>query len=463
MKKATTEFQAGSFRDPSGFIFKRNGKLYRQVNNFYKKDYDLLAESGLLGELMEEGLLVKHKDVTGKVEFAAKDGYKVIEPEIIDFISYPYEWSFSQYKDAALMTLEIQRRALSSGMILKDASAYNVQFQNGMPIFLDTLSFEKYDEGEPWVAYKQFCQHFLAPIALMAYADIDLSKLTKVYIDGIPLPLTAKLLPRRTKRRIGVLTHIHWHAKNQLKHAEDGKKKSPKRRKMSKNALNGLVTNLASTVKSMKWNPAGTEWGDYYSFTNYSDKSFTAKKKIISGYVEKAKPKTVWDVGANNGLFSRIASDKGIPTIAFDIDPIAVEENYREVKRKKENGLLPLVMDLTNPSPSLGWASEERDWFIGRGPAGMVFSLALIHHLAISNNLPLEKLANFFATIGEYLVLEFVPKGDSQVNILLATRKDIFPNYNEEGFEKAFQLYFKIVSKDKVPGSKRTLYLLKRK
>lgn len=462
MKKTTTESLAGSFRDPSGFVFKKDGKLYRQVNKYYKKDYDLLVESGLLEELTEAGLLVAHKDVTGKVGFAGPDGYKVIQPEVVDFISYPYEWSFSQYKDAALTTLEIQRRALAKGMVLKDASAYNIQFQNGKPVFIDTLSFETYNAGEPWVAYKQFCQHFLAPLALMARTDVDLSKLMRVNIDGIPLPLASKLLGRRSKSNLRLLTHIHWHARSQMKHAHDGEKASTKKATLSKNAMVGLIANLASTVKSLKWNPTGTEWGDYYSFTNYSDRSFSAKKKIITGYVEKVKPKRVWDVGANNGLFSRIASEMGVSTVAFDIDPIAVEGNYRQIKKQKENNILPLVMDLTNPSPSLGWASEERESFIERGPADIVFSLALIHHLAISNNLPLEKLADFFASIGKHLVIEFVPKGDSQVNILLATRKDIFPDYNEAGFEKAFKKRFKIVSKDKVPGSKRTLYLLKR-
>jgi hypothetical protein len=463
MAKTTTEFQPGSFRDPSGFVFRQDGKLYRQVNNYYKHDYDKLEESGLLKDLTSNGLLVSHKDATGRVKFAGPDGYKVIQPETVGIVSYPYEWSFSQYKDAALTTLEIQRRALAKGMVLKDASAYNIQFHRGKPVFIDTLSFEEYKPGEPWIAYKQFCQHFLAPLALMAHTDEDLSKLMRVYIDGIPLPLAAKLLPKRTKLSLRLLTHVHLHARTQLKHARDGRKNSARKATISRNAMTGLIANLASAVKALKWNPTGTEWGEYYTFTNYSDKSFASKKKIITGYVKNAKPKSVWDVGANNGLFSRIASDLGVPTVAFDIDPIAVEENYRQVKKRKEENILPLVMDLTNPSPSLGWASEERDSFINRGPADLVMSLALIHHLSIPNNLPLRKQADFFASIGKYLIMEFVPKGDSQVDILLATRKDIFPDYTEKGFEEAFNTRFQIVSKDKVPGSKRTLYLLKRK
>lgn len=455
--------ESSSFRDPSGFVFNVNNKVYRQINNYYKKDYDALIDSGLLEELMSDNLLISHKDVTDKLGLQDKDGYKVIQPEKINFISYPYEWSFSQYKDAALTTLEIQRRALAKGMVLKDASAYNIQFYNGKPIFIDTLSFEQYNEGEPWVAYKQFCQHFLAPLALMAHTDVELSKLMRIYIDGVPLPLASKLLPKRTKANLKIFTHIHWHAKAQVKHSQDGKKNKARQAKLSKTAMLGLISSLASTVKSMQWNPAGTEWGEYYTFTNYSDKAFKAKRNTIKQFVNKVNPKMVWDVGANNGLFSRIASDMNVSTVAFDIDPIAIEKNYREMKDKKEKNILPLVMDLTNPSPSIGWANKERALLIERGPADMVFCLALIHHLAISNNLPLGKIASFFEAFTKYLVIEFVPKGDSQVDILLATRKDIFPEYNEEGFEKAFKTKFNIVKKSKVPGSKRTLYLLKKK
>lgn len=464
MNKTTSFAQhEASFRDPSGFMFELNGKLYRQINKDYKRDYDHLLESGLYNELISKGLLIKHKDVSNKINFVTKDGYKVIEPDLVKFISYPYEWSFSQYKDAALTTLELQRRALEKGMILKDASAYNIQFLDGVPILIDTLSFEKYTGNEPWIAYKQFCQHFLAPLVLMSETDIDLSKLMKIYIDGVPLMLASKLLKGRSKRKLGIFTHIKMHARSQSKHADDGRAKKAKQVYMSKNAMMGLITSLASTVKAIKWEPKGTEWGAYYSFTNYSKSAFNTKQKIINKYINKVKPRTVWDVGANNGLFSRIASDAGVPTVAFDIDPIAVEANYRRVKESNEKNMLPIVMDLTNPSPSIGWANNERESFTKRGPVDMIFSLALIHHLSISNNLPLSKSADYFSSLCNYLVIEFVPKGDSQVNILLATRKDIFPDYNESGFEKAFSKKFNVISKDKVGASKRTLYLMKRK
>lgn len=451
---------SGSFRDPSGFVFSENGNIYRQVNQFYKREYDQFMGSGLYAELVKRNLLIRHREV--KHTGSGKEAYKIIQPDKIDFISYPYEWSFSQLKDAALVTLEIQKIAMKHGMSLKDASAYNVQFQNGKPIFIDTLSFEIVATPKPWVAYKQYCQHFLAPLSLMAHTDVSLSKLLRVNIDGVPLDLASKLLPKRSRFSFGLATHIHMHARSQQRHASSAKT-GAKTRTLSKNALEGIISNLAGTTKRLTWKPKGTEWGEYYTFTNYNDKSFSEKKKIIEGYLSTAKPKNVWDLGANNGLFSRIASEKGIPTVAFDIDPIAVDANYARVKKHKETNILPILMDLTNPSPALGWAHKERESMEQRGPTDMVFSLALIHHLAISNNLPLESIADYFSRLGSYLVIEFVPKGDSQVDILLATREDIFPNYTEEGFEKAFSTTYKTVKKTKIKGSKRTLYLFKKK
>lgn len=449
-----------SFRDPSGFIFTDGGKIYRQVNKYYQKEYDKLMSSGLYQELVDEGWLVPHREVN--VTAATNDAYKMIEPEKIGFISYPYEWSFSMLKDAALLTLEIQQRAMKYGMSLKDASAYNIQFHKGKPLFIDTLSFEIVDKPKPWVAYKQYCQHFLAPLALMAKTDLGLQKLLRPNIDGVPLELAAKLLPRGSRFNFGMAAHIHAHARLQQKHA-NAPKTEVKTRTISQHALTGIIASLKNTTRKLERKQSKTEWGEYYTFTNYDDKSFANKRRIIEGFLAKAKPKTVWDLGANNGLFSRIAAGQGIPTVAFDIDPVAVEANYQKVKQDAEQNMTPVLMDLTNPSPALGWAHQERESLEQRGPADMLFALALIHHLAISNNLPLESVAEYFARLGNYLVIEFVPKGDSQVDKLLATREDIFPNYTVKGFEQAFSQSYSIISKQPIQGSKRILYLMKRK
>ena len=449
-----------SFRDPSGFLFHQDGQLYRQVNQVYAEDYRLLMESGLYDKLVEKDLLIPHREVDVKPP-RPEAAFKILEPELIPFISYPYEWSFSQLQDAALTTLRIQKMALKRGLTLKDASAYNVQFHQGRPLLIDTLSFTAYREGTPWVAYRQFCQHFLAPLALMAHKDVRLGSLLRTGIDGVPLDLASTLLPWRTRLNPGLLMHIHAHAASQKKH--QGRQKSAKDTKVSRNALTGILDGLRGCVRKLNWKPAGTEWGAYYSDTNYSDAALSRKRELVATLLEKTGAETAWDLGANNGFFSRVASDRGLFTVASDIDPVAVEKNWREVKEKGEQNILPLLMDLTNPSPDLGWDHAERTSFLGRGPAGVVFALALIHHLAISNNVPLPLLAAFFARAGGWLIIEFVPKGDSQVDRLLATREDIFPEYTQEGFEAAFGSQFEFVSAEEIEGSKRTLYLLKKR
>lgn len=453
-----------SFRDPSGFLFSREGVLYRQVNQIYAEHYDPLISSGLYSRLTNAGLLIPHEEVSVAPEDQAL-AYKIIKPQPLPFISYPYEWSFSQLKDAALATMTIQKFALESGMVLKDASAYNIQFHNGKPILIDTLSFEIYREGEPWVAYRQFCQHFLAPLALVAHTDVRLNQLLRVYIDGIPLDLAARLLPRRTRYGLGLATHIHLHAAAQKRYADKAVSKEQTSRKMSKMQFMGLMDSLETTTRKLNWKPSGTEWGDYYtaSSSHYSTCAFEHKKQLVSTFLERLQPTSTWDLGANTGEFSRLAANRGSYTIAFDIDPAAVEQNYLQIKQNKDTLMLPLVMDFTNPSPSLGWHNQERHSLLERAPADVLLALALIHHLAISNNVPLLRLAEFLSDLGHWLIIEWVPKEDSQVKKLLASRRDIFSEYHQAGFEATFESYFAIHEKVPIQDSPRVLYLMEKK
>jgi hypothetical protein len=454
---------AASFRDPSGYLFRRDGKLYRQVNRAYQENYDKLVKSGLIQKLTKAGMLIPHKEAQVEPEDPAL-AYCVLEPELVDFISYPYEWSFSQMKDAALLTLAIQKQALEAGLSLKDASAYNIQFHHGHPLLIDTLSFEIYKEGQPWVAYRQFCQHFLAPLALMALTDIRLSQLMRVYIDGIPLDLASKLLPGSSRFNFGLASHIHLHAQAQKRYADKGLSTSQTSgRGVNKMGLLGMVDSLEGVIKGLKWQPSGTEWGDYYDSTNYSRAAFDDKALAIKEFVTRVQPKKVWDLGANTGVFSQIAAEQGALALAFDIDPAAVEKSYQDLRQRKETRLLPLVMDLTNPSPAIGWQNAERDSLNARGPADMVFALALVHHLAISNNVPLPLVAEYFSLMGKWLVVEFVPKDDSQVQRLLSSREDIFNHYNADEFLEALSVYFVLHETRPVKDSRRTLYLLEKK
>lgn len=447
-----------SFRDPSGFVFWNDNHVYRQVNASYKGDFQALTTSGLLERLFEKEYLIPHEEIEPS-SHQNNSAYKILKPDPIPFISYPYEWSFSQLKDAALLTLDIQLCALESEMTLKDANAYNIQFYKGKPLLIDTLSFAQKKRGEPWIGYKQFCQHFLAPLALMAHRDIRLNRLLSLYIDGIPLDLAADLLPLKTKLNFGLLSNIHMHAVSQKRHGSNQKNKA-KQVSLSDKNIRALILTLRNTVEKLQYQPQGTEWVDYYESTNYSDSALRQKEGIISEYLRQLRPAVVWDLGGNIGHFSRIAAENSDYVVSFDIDPAAVENNYQVVRKNNEKTLLPLVLDLTNPSPDLGWANSERGSLQERGPVDTAMALALIHHLAISNNIPLSLIARYFSTLCNSLVIEFVPKSDSQVKRLLSTRKDIFPDYTKQSFEQEFSHYFKILRTSNIEGSERIFYLM---
>ncbi|HOR23611.1 SAM-dependent methyltransferase [Candidatus Saccharibacteria bacterium] len=447
-----------SFRDPSGFIFKGvDGFIYRQVNKIAAKDFDLLVKSGLYKNLVDNKLLVAHKNVNDYPLLG--EAYKIIKPQQIPFISYPFEWSFSQLKDAALLTLNIQKTALSYNMALKDASAYNVQFIGGRPILIDTLSFERYQADKPWDAYRQYCQHFLAPLLLMANVDLSMNQMSRIFIDGIPLELATKLLPTRVKVKPAVMMHITMHAKAQKAKAGSAKKVEAK---LPKKNLLAIIDNLINVTAKLKKPVKASEWGDYYDRNNnYTEVSLKTKAELVNDFFEGLNVKTVIDIGGNNGYFSRYLNKSGIFTVCADIDPNAVEANYLLVKKHQESKMLPLLVDFTNPGGGLGWANKEREIITNRLQCDGVLALAIIHHLAISNNLPLEKIAKYLKDFGKYLVIEFVPKSDSQVKKLLATRKDIFNTYNETDFKKAFGLYYSLIKEQRIKDTERTLFLFK--
>jgi hypothetical protein len=274
-----------SFRDPAGFIFTRDGVLHRQVNEQGRAGYDLLMSSGLYGALVETGDLIAHEEVD--VAFAAAPGAcTVIRPERVPFVSYPYEWSFGQLKDAALLTLRLQKAAMQRGLSLRDATSFNVMFVRGRPVWIDTLSFEALRPGAPWVAYRQFCELFLAPLALMSRTDPRAHQLLRSFLDGIPLPMASAMLPLRTWTRPGLLMHVHMHAsahrrladpKDPRRDREDGA--DGRAARSNPNALAALVESLERTVTRLEWSPAGTTWGDYYQRTNYTDACLRQKTR----------------------------------------------------------------------------------------------------------------------------------------------------------------------------------------
>ena len=458
----TVERVRGSFRDPSGFVFRSEGTIYRQVNHTFAEEFEACESAGLYSELSSADLLIGHERVA--LDYAVtRDAHAVLRPSRVDFISYPYEWSFGELKDAALLTLEVQKRALQRGFVLRDASAYNVQFRDGRPVFIDTLSFERRAEGQPWRAYKQFCEHFLVPLALMSYTDVRCQQLLRANVDGIPLDLASRLLPSRAWLAPSLLLHIHLHARAAHRYREASVSTVTGTRTVSTRTLVGLADSLRGAIERLDWRPTGTQWADYAHDHNYTEAAHEAKRRLVRDFVAASRPGTVWDIGGNTGMFSRVARAVAPSVVCFDIDPAAVELNYRQVRSTGETGILPLLLDMMNPSPSLGWANEERQSLEARGPVDTVMALALVHHLAIANNVPLPRVAEAFARLGRTLVIEFVPKSDSQVVRLLRNRPDIFPDYSQSGFEQAFEESFIIEAREPIPGSERALYRMRRR
>ncbi|MDQ2853455.1 MAG: class I SAM-dependent methyltransferase [Chloroflexota bacterium] len=459
--RPAAEREPGSYRDPSGFVFRQDGVLYRQVSQRFADDWAAFEASGLHAALLSREMLIPDEAVA--TELAPEPGaVAVIRPEEIGFISYPYEWSFSQLKDAALLTLAAQDLASEHGMTLRDASAYNVQFHHGRPILIDTLSFERAVADQPWKPYRQFCEHFLAPLALMAHRDGRFGQLQRSFIDGIPLDFASGLLPRMTRWSPGLAAHVHLHARAQRQHADSGAEGSQRSVKMSDTRRRALLDHLRRTVDGLRMHAGGTQWADYADQTSYSADGTASKEALVRRLVEAAGGRRAWDVGANTGRYSAIAAEAGYEVVGLDIDWAAVERHYLALRAAGERRILPLLADLADPSPAIGWANRERASLLERANADTVIALALVHHLAIGRNVPLPMVSELLARLGPNLVVEWVPKEDPMVRRLLATREDIFPDYTIDGFRAAFEGQFEIAEEELVADSSRVMFRMVR-
>jgi hypothetical protein len=461
MKQNNIKAHQASFRDPSGYMFHDGDTLRRAINPIYFKQYKALKDSGFFKTLIKKGLLISHEETT------VSEQQIVITPEPIPFITNPYEWSFEQYKHAALLTLKIHKYALSKGFSLKDASAYNVTFHKGKPVFIDTLSFDFYKDNTPWRAYKQFITHFFGPLVLASYHGTEIFKILQTHIDGIPVKLISSLLPVKTKLSSTLFTNIHLLAKMESKHSQDYKVET-KIAKLSRKAQNNIIDNLFDFIKKLAIKEE-TEWGDYYDKTNYNDAAFQGKKTLIENWVTALNPQKLIDVGGNDGTFARTVVNKVPHVIVTDIDSNAVAYNYKQVQQNNETNMLPFVCDVLQPAPGIGLNNTERNSLIERlqhYSPDVTMALAIIHHITLSGNVPFERSAQFFAAFSKHLVIEFPTREDSWVESLLLRKREFinhFDFYSQVVCEAGYQEYFTIEKKEIVPGTKRVLYLLKNK
>lgn len=452
---------SSSFRDPSGYIFIENSEVKRVINPIYFRQYKALKESGFFEKLFKNELLIPHQEVLNSKEKV------IIKAEKIPFITYPYEWSFNMYKEAALLTLKLQKYSLEHGFSLKDASAFNITFYKGRAIFIDTLSFDFYVENSPWRAYKQFIAHFFGPLLLAHYHGADQLKLLSNFIDGIPVKMIRSMLPARTKLSPLLYSNIHLLAKLEDKHSEDYKNES-KVAKLSKKGQINILESLYNYIKKLELKEK-SEWGNYYDKTNYTDNAFIEKSKLINDWVESIRPTTLIDIGGNDGTFVRKLNSNLELALVCDIDNNAVDFNYKTMKLNKEQYILPFTFDVLNPSPAIGLNNKERDSFIGRirefAPE-VTFALAVIHHISLSGNVPFNRSAEFFSKFSKHLIIEFPKRQDSWVQRLLNAKADFknhFDWYTIENFTTAFSEVFSIIEKLEINDSERVLFLMKNK
>jgi hypothetical protein len=446
-----------SYRDNSGFVFTQNEQVYRYVHTAYEPHYTQLMQSGLYDELVKKSALIPHKEIADTAAFNFTEG-SILQPEQIPFISYPYEWSFDMWKDAALLTLQIATASLQKEMILKDATPFNIQFYKGKPIFIDTLSFENYEPGKPWVAYRQFCECFLAPLLLMHYCHPVIGKLFTVYPNGIPMDVLVTLLPKKARWNVNTQLHVYL----QAKFAGKQNKKTSGENDFTKQKLQLLLKGLESFVLKLSPKKVKTTWDDYYTDTILGDDYLQAKTTVVKSFISDIDFKNVIDLGANDGYFSLLfESSKNV--IATDFDSNCINELYLKNKKAKCSNVLPLVNNITTPSPAIGWKNSERDSITARLKTDLVMALALVHHLAIANNVPLPLIADWLSNMAPYLIIEFVPKVDEKVKLLLQHRKDIFDGYNFENFKSAFANKYQIIKEEKVGSTQRVLFLMKLK
>jgi hypothetical protein len=450
---------SSSFRDPSGFIFLDQGLVKRSISPLYFKQYNALKSSNFFKKLHNAGLLIPHE------ELSTSENEVIIQPEQIAFMNYPYEWSFSQYKEAALLTLKIQKFALENGFSLKDASAFNVTFHKGNMVFIDTLSFDFYHENSPWRAYKQFISHFFGPLVLAKYNGLESLKLMNSFIDGVPIKMLSSMLPFKTKLNPFLYSNIHLLAKFEDKHNEDYKGES-KATKLSKNAQLNIIKGLYDFIKKMSLKTS-SEWGNYYDKTNYANDAFDQKATIIDKWIVQLGAKTVIDVGGNDGTFVRKINQELEEALVCDIDYNAVDANHNYVKKNKETFMLPFVFDILNPSANIGFNNKERDSFlerIKRYAPDVTMALAVIHHITLSGNIPFEMSAEFFSSFSKHLVIEFPKRNDSWVQRLLNTKGEFrahFDFYTIDNFESSYSKYFELIEKVSIDNSDRVMYVYK--
>jgi hypothetical protein len=457
---AAAQQHRASYRDPAGFVFEYEGSYYRQVNECYASQYDQLVQSGLYEELVNRQWLLPHAEVDYPATEAPKSLYKTLLPQQLSFISFASEWSFTQLKAAALLTLQIQQTALQKGMSLKDATPYNVQFVSSRPVFIDTLSLETYNEQQPWIAYRQFCETFLYPLLLEYYNGVPVHKTGMAWPDGIDAPTVARLLPRRTRWRMATALHVHLPAR--VARRAKGTPATAPQQGFSRRKMEHLVSHLLSAVEGLQLKPK-TVWSDYYTHTILGGDYLSRKTGAVTQLFSGKQYTRVLDLGSNDGVFTKLALHYAKEVIAADSDAGCIHQLYQSLQQEPPRPIHALVFDVAQPTPAMGFMNAERPAAMQRLKADCVLALALIHHLCVGGYLRFEDVAQVLAQLGDELVIEFVSVEDEKVKQLLAQHPRDVAWYTRENFETHFAIWFEFAQTIVLLEGCRYLYQMKKK
>lgn len=453
--------EPGSFRDPDSQVYRLGERILRQLSEAGAGEYHALDASGLMDDLVNAGLLVPSSPLGADEIRELGDGWSldsvVLEHPRLPFISYVYEWPFGMLKAAALLHLDILRAALARDFVVKDSTTYNIQFRGTSPIFIDIGSFERYAPDAPWKGYAQFCSMFLNPLLLEARTGLSFQSWLRSSLEGIRPEDLSRVLSLRHKLGRGVFIHVMvqlW-----LNRRFAGSRPAQRlatTQSVQKKHILGTVAGLRRLIAGLRTKQPGSEWTDYQQQNTYGPEDRRLKEHFVEQAVSESRPRMVWDLGCNTGAYSRIAARHAQWVIAMDSDPAAVNALFRELGGQSSN-ITPLVMNVLNPSPDQGWSQLERPGLERRGPADFVLCLALVHHLAITGNVPLDRLFDWLARITQAGVVEFVPKTDPMVTELLRWRTDVYNGYQQSSFEAAMGAHFQVLQRAMLPNG-RTLY-----
>lgn len=457
------EVEAGSFRDHGNRVVYSGDRVLRLLDPGALAAWEKVSAAKFFARALAAHRIVATRRLEETSALAAP-WVAVLEHERIPFVSYPYEWTFGMLRDAARLTLDLLAGALAEDFTLKDASAYNIQWHGASPRFIDVGSFEPLASGAPWTGYRQFCELFLNPLLLQAYRGLPFQPWLRGRVEGIPPAVCRSALSARDLLRPGVLKHVVLHAAFERRFDDSAGDARGEIRAAGfrRDLILANVRSLRRLLDRLDWGAGDSTWTRYEQRHAHVEADRARKSEVVESVLAARPRALVWDLGANDGHFSRLAARNSRAVVAMDGDPLVVDRLYRSLAEARDETILPLVVDLADPSPALGWRGAERKRLEERGRPELTLCLALLHHLAIGANLPFGEILGWLAGLGSDLVIEFATRDDAMVRRLLRRRDDPCADYDLAAFESELGRRFRIAQRERLPSGDRWLYVAER-